>query len=69
MQRSGGCEVLQGLGHIALVRLAAAIGGDGLRGGVLPGANYEEDRSPKKKSTRKGEREREREREMELLLG
>lgn len=35
-------EVLQGLGHIALVRLAAAIGGDGLRGGVLPGANSEE---------------------------
>ena len=33
-----GCSyVLQGLGHIALVRLAAAIGGDGLRGGVLPG--------------------------------
>ena len=57
LQRSGGCEVLQGLGHIALVRLAAAIGGDGLRGGVLPGANYEEDRS-QKKSIRKGERER-----------
>lgn len=34
-------EVLQGLGHIALVRLAAAVGGDGLRGGVLPGANSE----------------------------
>jgi|Cyp2metagenome_2_1107375.scaffolds.fasta_scaffold433837_1 hypothetical protein len=34
-----GCsEVLQGLGHVALLRLAAAVGGDGLWGGVLPGA-------------------------------
>lgn len=33
-----GCSyVLQGLGHVALLRLAAAVGGDGLLGGVLPG--------------------------------
>lgn len=33
-----GCSyVLQGLGHVALLRLAAAVGGDGLWGGVLPG--------------------------------
>ena len=29
--------MLQGLGHVALVRLAAALAGDGLLGGVVPG--------------------------------
>ena len=32
-----GGQVLQGLGHVALLRLAAALGGDGLLGGVVPG--------------------------------
>eukprot|EP00438_Fugacium_kawagutii_P015589 Skav229722 [mRNA] locus=scaffold49:353216:360839:- [translate_table: standard] len=30
-------EVLQALGHVALLRLAALLGGDGFLGGVLPG--------------------------------
>ena len=30
-------QVLQGLGHVGLLRLAAALGGDGLLGGIVPG--------------------------------
>ena len=30
-------QVLQGLGHVALLRLAASLGGDGFWGGALPG--------------------------------